>query len=269
MAALVADEALDADTAVHELRKCVKKLRAVLRFSRPALKKSVFCKADCRLRDFARRIGDTRDSAVMVKTFDDLVAYYRPFLSMDDLLPVHQSLQNRHVLAMAGYQENVGTRAFVKEVRRIERSLDRVVEYSLSTSSMLAGIREVYADARRQCEALAADPSTVNSHRLRRESKYLRYQLCLLKKRLPADLRSMIDDLAELGELLGTDNDLSVLVGTLQSQPQICGNRRRQELVTGLAETRRIALLTAALRTARRIYARKPGRFLRSLTASF
>ncbi|MDX1698509.1 MAG: CHAD domain-containing protein, partial [Thiohalobacterales bacterium] len=113
--------------------------------------------------------------------------------------------------------------------------------------------------------ALAQDPSTENSHSLRRQAKYLWYQLSLLRKQLPASAQPLIADLGELGELLGDDNDLAVLVDTLGRNPQICSNRVRAELIASLAETRRVVLLSAALRLSQRIYRHKPGRFIRDL----
>ena len=262
---LIDDESLDADTAVHELRKCVKKLRAVLRFSKPALQADVLKRTDRALRDFARRFSGTRDSAVMVKSFDSLMKHYQPYLNEDEMLPVRQSLQQRHVLAMASHQEEADPDSLRAAFRQVERLLKQAGKASMSRTAMLSGVRDVYARGRRLYFELAQDPSTDNSHELRRQAKYLLYQLTLLARQLPSGAQPLIDELGELGELLGDDNDMSVLVDTLNRNPLICCNRVRAELIASLAETRRIALLTAALRLSQRIYRHKPGRFIREL----
>jgi hypothetical protein len=100
---------------------------------------------------------------------------------------------------------------------------------------------------------------------LHRQAEYLWYQLRMLEKQLPDNLQHMLNDLEELGEMLGDDNDLAVLVDTLRANPGICCNSVRAELIYSLAETRRIATLSAGLRLAQPIYASKPGRFIGDL----
>jgi CHAD domain-containing protein len=122
-------------------------------------------------------------------------------------------------------------------------------------------MRDVYRRGRKLQQALARDPSSENSHGLRRQAKYLWYQLRMLEKQVPEDVQAVIAELDGLGEMLGEDNDMAVLTETLRANPEICGNSVRAELIYSLAETRRIALLSAGLRISQRIYARKPGRF--------
>ena len=267
MIGILGDESLDADTAVHELRKCVKKLRAVLRLTRPAMKKPVFRSCDRALRDFARLISSTRDSAVMVKTYDCLIDHYRPYISNEEMLPVRQALQNRHVLAMAEYRERIDRKEIESAFLRLEMRLDHADNVKLSRPLLETAVRDVYRRGRKLHQALGLDPSSENSHGLRRQAKYLWYQLRMLEKQLPGHVRPVLEDLDELCEMLGDDNDMEVLTETLRANPGICCNSVRAELIYGLAETRRIALLSASLRVSERIYARKPGQFARDLFA--
>ncbi|NJM55271.1 MAG: CHAD domain-containing protein [Verrucomicrobiae bacterium] len=64
----------DADLAaiVHSTRKCMKKLRALLRMVRPGLSTGVFERENARFRDIARQLSDLRDSHVLVATLDAL-----------------------------------------------------------------------------------------------------------------------------------------------------------------------------------------------------
>ena len=194
---LVNDEAMDPDTMVHELRKCIKKLRAVLRFSKPALKPAAFKRTDRALRDFAREISGARDSDVLVKTFDCLSEHYRPFLETGELVPVRQALQNRHVLAMAGFQEQHDAKQLEEAFIRLELQLERGKRVCVTDAVLRSAVREVYSRGRKLHRLLDEDPNTEHSHDLRRQAKYLWYQLRLLKKRIPEPMRPVVDELDE------------------------------------------------------------------------
>jgi CHAD domain-containing protein len=265
---IINDESFDPDTLVHELRKCIKKLRAVLRFSKPGMKAAAFKRRDRALRNFAREVSGTRDSAVLVNTFDCLADHYRPFLNSEELLPVRQALQSRHVQSMAAFQEQHNARELESAFISLEMKIDRKARIKVTNDMMKSAVRDIYARGRKLHQLLDEDPDTENSHSLRRQAKYLWYQLRMLKKRMPESMRVVVDELDELGELLGDDNDMSVLIETLRKKPGLCCNRVQAELLCSLAETRRISLLSAALRLSGKIYAGQPDQFVERLFAA-
>ena len=126
------DESLDADTAVHEIRMCIEKMRAALRFTKPAMKAAVFRRCDKALDEFSLGIKDIRESAVMVETFDCLTEHYRPFLNSEELQVVRQALQNRHVQAMAEYRERLDLKELEAAFVQLELFLDRTDRVKLT-----------------------------------------------------------------------------------------------------------------------------------------
>lgn len=263
--ALIHETSSDVDATVHEIRKSIKKLRAVLRLARPALKKPVFRRTDRALRNFAREISGARDSAVMVKTFDCLTDHYRPFLDTGELVPVRQALQDRHVQAMAAIQERLAMNDLEAAFIRLELRLEDAEDVRITPATLSAAVRDIYRRGRKLHQLLMQNPETEFSHGLRRQAKYLWYQLRVLEKLLPEEEQSLVKQLDELCELLGDDNDMAVLIAHLGSKPGICCNRVQAELLCSLAETRRISLLSAALRLTERIYARRPNEFVAAL----
>ncbi|MGB5259506.1 MAG: CHAD domain-containing protein [Gammaproteobacteria bacterium] len=259
------DESLDADSAVAEIRGCIEKLRAVLRFTRPAMGNSVFRRCDRVLDEFSSEISDMRESAVMVETFDCLADHYRPFLNAEEFLSVRQSLQSRHAQAMAEYRERLDMKELESSFVRLELNLDRTDRVKLTRSMLKSAIGDVYSRGRELHQLLEQDPDTENSNGLRLEARYLWHQLRMLEKQAPDEVRAMTGTLDELGQLLGDDNNMAVLAENLRTRPGLCCNRIQAELLDSLAETRRIAYLTSVLRLSARIYERTPENFISDL----
>src|SRR5579875_592563 len=59
------------EESIHEARKAIKRLRALLRLVRPELG-SCFRKENAALRDVGRSLSDLRDSSIVLETFDAL-----------------------------------------------------------------------------------------------------------------------------------------------------------------------------------------------------
>lgn len=265
---IINDESLDSDTLVHELLKCINKMRAVLRFSEPGMVAAAFNSRDRVLRDFALEVSGTRDSAVLVNTFDCLADHYRPFLNTEELLPVRQALQNRHVQSMAAFQEQHNVKQLESAFISLEMKIDTKARVKVTNDMIRSAVQGIYERGCKLHHLLDEDPNTENSHSLHRQAKYLWYQLRMLEERLPESMQVVVEELDELGELLGDDNDMSVLIDTLRKKPGLCCNRVQAELLCSLAETRRISLLSAALRLSARIYASEPDHFIESLFAN-
>ncbi|MEZ5543082.1 MAG: CHAD domain-containing protein [Pseudomonadota bacterium] len=249
------------DQAVFELRKTVKKLRALLRITRPALTPDTFRETDRLLRDFGRLLGRPRDAAVLVATYDDLLAYFRPLPDESALQPLRNALHCRYLVAQEDLLLANEEHALATRFGLIERHVAQLDLTQLSDAQLLQGIRKSYRRCRGLLRQLHREPSTENSHDLRRQVKYTWNQLRLLRKRDPQRLEPFIAGLDTLGRHLGKDSDLALLVDVLQRHPETGCGHIRTELIIALAEARRTAVLTASLRLADRLFAEPPGRF--------
>ena len=66
----------DRDEAIHEARKSIKKVRALLRLVSAELG-GTYPRENARLRDIARRLSEFRDAFAIIETFDDLKKKYK------------------------------------------------------------------------------------------------------------------------------------------------------------------------------------------------
>lgn len=255
----------DQDAAIHDVRKSMKKLRALLRLVRPVIRKKHFVAADRAIRDFARRLGGARDSAVVLATFDTLMAHYADFLNERGLEPLRQSLAERYQVAIEQHHAGMDAAGLVEDLEKLDHCFSRLDLGQFTYKTLLDSAKACYRDGRDALAALHIDPSTQQAHALRKHVKYLWYQMRLIQKADTAQIRQWIRELDELGELLGQDHDLALLAETLKASRGMCWNSVGCELVGGLIETRRIAILSQALRRADWLYAAKPKQFVSGL----
>src|SRR5262245_44083642 len=64
----------NAEVATHETRKCIKRVRALLRLGRPGLGDTVYRAENARMREIAALLAPARDSDVLVQTLTKLEA---------------------------------------------------------------------------------------------------------------------------------------------------------------------------------------------------
>jgi hypothetical protein len=84
--------ARDIGKAVHEARKAFKRLRALLRLARDELGDEVYQRENTVFRDAGRELSGVRDAAVLVETFDDVVARYGDGLPDDAFAGLREAL---------------------------------------------------------------------------------------------------------------------------------------------------------------------------------
>ena len=183
--------------AVHEARKDMKKLRALLRLARAELGEDLFRIENAAARDTARLLAGARDAAVMLETLDGLPGRY-PAL--------RRALEEREAGAEAATEAAI---ASLREMRK------RVSLWPLERDGfgpVERGLRRVYRQGRRAMRRAEAKPSDENLHEWRKREKDLWYQLRLLRDAWPSPMRAAAAEADALSELLGEDHDLAVLV---------------------------------------------------------
>ncbi|HEX6275552.1 MAG TPA: CHAD domain-containing protein [Polyangiaceae bacterium] len=254
------------DERVHETRKTIKRLRALLRLYRGALPRAVYDEEDARLRRLARALGGARDAAALRESLELLVSRAPPdsrarlrdgAAVLAEALGADLPLASNETRAtLDSVQEALG--AFAERARavRIERS---------GFATIAPGFRRTYARGRRAFGQALERTTERRLHRLRALVKRHQYQLTLLEPLWPEPIRASRREAQRLGELLGNDHDLALLEHRMKSVAE------RREVLSLAPEFRAAVAATHAelrrdaLDLAARVYAETP----RQITARF
>lgn len=260
----------DIDLAVHEARKSMKRLRAVLRMIRDELGEQKYRRENEQLRDTARLIGSVRDSAVLITTVATIRTRFAAQLRRSAFETLEGNLDRRHTEARARLVEDPVLLRRVVYALRSARARYRVwpaETASHSFDTMRGGLRRTYRRGRKEMRIAASEPTAHNFHWWRKRVKYLRHQVELLRPMFPEVLDGYIVALDQLGDLLGEEHDLAELVALVAEQPELCADEAEVTLITALAEHRRSELQAEALAVGRKVYAESPKAFTNRLEA--
>jgi CHAD domain-containing protein len=122
-------------------------------------------------------------------------------------------------------------------------------------------VRLVYRRGRKALKAVNTTPSDTAFHEWRKQVKYLRYQIQLLRPMWLGPLDALTRGLHALGDYLGEDHDLVVLRAKLMARGvPLRGIPGCRALFTRL-DRKRVALRRKALRVGIRIYEQSPASF--------
>ncbi len=277
------------EKAVHETRKALKRLRALMLLLEGEIGAKRAARERAVLRDAAGALAGARDAEVMVSTLEELMCRHpRKLGRRRGLIELREHLRREHRSASAQALGDAVTREQVAEELLALRA--RVAKWKLPDRSaerlVRPGLQHIYSAGRtRRRRAGARKPGRLALHKWRKHVKDLRYALEALdaqdqsdasakpaSKRRRGAARKRITTLAHradgLGELLGEEHDLVVLAELAGSDKPLKRHpRARKQLLRAIAR-RRARLRKRALREGKRLYEPKPKRFVGRVRAS-
>ena len=255
---------------VHEARKSMKRLRGLVRLVRFELGDEAYrCENDC-FRAAAARLAGLRDAAVRLETLDKIIVFCGKRVPRSRFGPIRQWLLEERASA---YRQAEEYGEAVAEVREdLQQARDRVATWPLEGRDwtlVAAGMRRIYARGRREFGSAYRHPAAEEFHNWRKRVKYLGYHAQLLRPGWPPMMAALAEELGRLGEVLGDDHDLAVLLYKVKDE--FPGSRAPS---TVAAMGRRIAawqeqLQGSARLLGQRIYAERPADFAGRMRAYF
>src|SRR5262249_28205939 len=111
----------------------------------------------------------------------------------------------------------------------------------------------------------AAHATVEKLHEWRKQAKYLRYQLVVLRLLWPERMEELSNEADRMGDLLGEDHDLVVLQQMLTEDPGRFGGARDQVGLMALIDRRRAEVEEEVLFLGRRFFQDRPRDFARRL----
>ncbi len=285
--------------AIHDTRKALKRLRALVRLLRVELGERRYKREHAILRDAARRLAGARDAEVMVGTLDALLERHprklgrrRQLLELRELLLAERAAAERATLGDSATRGEIlrelsGLRERVRQwdlperpgIALVERDLRRIYRDGRERGQHVARIRDGGSRGGRgrgsrsrgragksRSRSRGGRDAARAAHAWRKRVKDLRYAAEILGQR---PLARRADRLAEL---LGEEHDLVVLAGLLPPPGRAPfkgkrGRRARKDLLARIARRRR-RLRKRALHEGELVYGRKPKRFARRIARS-
>jgi CYTH domain-containing protein/CHAD domain-containing protein len=251
----------DVESAVHDVRKRCKETRGAGRLVRPALADE-WRRFDRLVRDAAGQLSELRDAHALLATFDALLG------SVGDDERLHTGRDRQASLAAeataaltGGDARIVAARALLADAEQASRSW----ALGAGFGTIGDGLTAVYRTGRRTLRTAETDPTDHDVHEWRKAVKYLWYQTRLLRDVAPSIIVPIVDALDDMGEALGDDHDLAVLVAQLDADPDRFGDVDAVGHARDLARTQQEVLRERAFRAGAAVYAETPSEFRRRI----
>jgi CHAD domain-containing protein len=259
--------------AVHEARKSIKRLRALLALVKGELGERVYTFEDSFLRNTARTLAEVRSAVAVVEAADLVRSLYGEFLAPDTFEETILRLQRRRDIVMLKAMEDPHLVGSV--VADMERAYHRYSSWPIDPEarsvygvgvrdhydSIAPGLGSTYDSGRRRMVAAYRSPTDDNFHDWRKRVKTLRHQIEFLMPLWPEVLSGLAATLDTLGFFLGEDHDHADLLGLLRVRPDLCSHPRERSVLFALVTQRRSELRLAAEILGRRVYAEETASF--------
>jgi CHAD domain-containing protein len=259
--ALTDPELSDAE-AVHEVRKALKRWRALLRLlARPLAEQADQMRAEAR--ELMRALSGARDAQSALDALADLRKADMPFpaTSMETI--------SQRLTAIKAAAEQTG---FTKDMRgRLSRyldyatlSLERWPLTAINFDTVADGLIATYRRGRQLLPENWVEADAEHLHDLRRRVVEHGHQMGLIEPLWPRLGKVWAAEAQRLRNRLGACQDLAVLAGLTAPHQPLAPWRSR---LLPVIETRRAAHLKTAARLAGRLFAEKPKAFRRRIAA--
>lgn len=261
--------------AVHQARKSMKRLRALLRLVRFEIGERAYDYENEALRETARLISGVRSAAVSVEAVNEVLGLYGGLLAQGTFDELVHNLELRRDRT----EERVMSDPEIipRVVEDLEKAHLRFSSWPTAPDARAVygvgirdsyeavgpGLHHTYRRGRREMVTAYHQPRPVHFHLWRKRVKYLRHQFEILTPLWPEVMLGMALVFERIGDLLGEDHDLADVLRLVTDRPDICSSPVERSLLTALAQQRRSDLQTASRILGRRVFAESPD----SLTA--
>jgi CHAD domain-containing protein len=245
---------------IHEARKSIKKVRAVLRLMRPELG-DTYVKENIRLSRVGQRLSEFRDATAIIEIFDALLEKYRAELPLRSFKSIRQKLVARR--ARAERRSDAGE-VLQKTAETLRSAAVRVKRWPLEREGFQAiapGLESIFRAGRKALARAQEQPRPENYHEWRKRVKDHWYHVRLVEDLWTDVMLGHEKSLKDLETWLGDDHNLVVLRETIQAAPDSYGTSKEVAALFDLIAKYQEELRANAVSLGQRIYEEKPRQF--------
>ncbi len=239
--ATTALDASDAVDGIHQTRKAIKRLRALLRLVRPGIEKAKYKQLNTILGEAGRKLSATRDRDVLDKTIAGLMEPGEVATRSTRNVAATLATSDSHAHAADAHAARQAARALLNEADEAWQELKPKPDgFGTIAAGLQRGLTELaaaHADS-------ARDDDDEAIHELRKSVQRHWRHMQLLEAAWPGYFSARAAEAEALSDLLGRSQDLALLVDRLKgTEPG--GGKAADELLKRAQKERRALLKLA------------------------
>lgn len=251
---------------IHQARKRIKKLRALLRLVRPQLGKA-YQQLNIQFRDLARGLSAQRDLQSMLEATDRLKSKTNRQKQLAALAALHSHLEKylqQQKTTAAHNRDPIAESETLAAFKMALADVDHWPWANTDRSAEWDGLIRTYRRGRRELRRLIEQPQDEKLHDFRKQVKYHWYHLRLMNKRCHNRLIEQQARAKQLAERLGDDHDLVLLSNYLSTHA--AESNFNCKPLRQLIRQQRHKLQRKSIKLARKVYSKKPAALVKSIT---
>jgi len=249
---------------IHQGRTRCKKIRALLRLIRPHDEK-FYRRENLRFRDAARPLSVLRDAEVMLASLDRLLRQNGLAPDQPDFGEVHRCLRAyREKLLPSAAETELELSRFAQRMRREKRRFEGLEKVGFA--AIAEGLGLTYRRGRREMRRAREEEAAENFHEWRKQVRYFRYQVRLLRRAWPPMMKKIERQAKMLSDLLGEEHDLDMLDQFLRTGSGRNAGSKISPRLAELIGRRRREIRAESLALGEQLFAENPAAFGRQVT---
>jgi CHAD domain-containing protein len=258
----------DPHSAIHETRRTLKRIRALLRLVRDEIGYSSYYRENLCYREVAGRMARLRDTYVLRQMVRDVAETHPEVLSLRDLERLDTQLTGQIEQELEQFSgDEGGFEGVIEEMDKARERIKWYCELRNSFTSVRKGLRRVYSRGRRFLGRMEEHFSIDEFHEYRKNTKYLYYQMELIQPVFPKVIKAYAGTIDKHAEHLGEVRDLDRLENHIQELPGRMISSASKRKLQAVIEGKRESLMDKILTKSRLIYAERPKEFLERINS--
>ena len=240
---------------VHEARKCMKRIRALLRLGRDGLGETVYREENDCFRTIAHSLAGERDHHVLLETIVKLMA--------ETDAPKALALKHLKDAVTATHTTSAGATndGYAEAKTSLERAMKRFKRLRIEPDDFSALEKGLVRNYRKGLERRAiafAENTDEAFHNWRKSVQAHWRHMALLSNAWPQLFSAQLEAARELSQILGDDHDLALLRAKMAELPEDALPKGNSDEIEALIQARQSALRSLAKPVGDIIFAEKP-----------
>ncbi|ODA67454.1 CHAD domain protein [Methyloligella halotolerans] len=250
----------DIHTGIHNARKCLKRLRSLLRLVETGLPEPQVDYLQSRLRGIGRELAPARDAQALIETLDKL-ALKSPKLSQGKVFgQIREWLENRRANVEARGSDPVEKAS--EDLDKLRPLLAKLAVFPDDFEPIRKGAKQQYRACRDAYREAFKTKSDEALHEWRKQVQRHWRQLQLLAPCWPDTLAARAEHVHSLAKKLGDDHDLANLQQLATAPAMSFGGADETERLAKRCRKDQKALRAEAKALGARLFADKPKTFI-------